>query len=291
MTGPRRRTLLGALACVPAFSSLATAAALDEDGLARACAATEARLGGRLGVAVRDPASGRRVAYRGDERFPLCSTHKVLAVGCVLFRVDRGEESLDRRIAFTKAALVPYSPVTEPAAGTEGLTLDALCDAAITLSDNTAANLLLAAIGGPAALTAWLRTQGDGVTRLDRTEPTLNEARPGDPRDTTTPAAMAGTLGGLVLGDVLTPRARARLAGWMIACRTGGRRLRAGLPADWRAGDKTGSGAFGTANDAAVIWPPGRSPLVAAAYFTQSAAPAGARDAALAGIGRAIAAP
>jgi beta-lactamase class A len=286
-----RRTLLAALASLPAFAARHAGATVpDGDALARGCAAIEASLGGRLGVAVLDPASGRRAAYRGEERFPLCSTHKVLAAGCLLFRADRGQDSLDRRIAFTQAALVPYSPLTAPAAGTDGLTLGALCEAAVTLSDNTAANLLLEAIGGPAALTAWLRAQGDGATRLDRTEPTLNEARPGDPRDTTTPAAMAGTLGRLVLGDALTPASRALLADWMVACRTGGRRLRAGLPAGWRAGDKTGSGDFATANDVAVIWPPERPPLVVAAYLTQSAAPPAARDAALAAVGRSIAA-
>lgn len=254
---------------------------------AEALAALEARIGGRLGVAVLDTGSGARLGHRDGERFPLTSTFKFLAAGCVLARVDRGEESLGRRIAYAKEDLVPYSPVT---GGHDAMTIGALCDAAVTLSDNTAGNLLLDSFGGPAGLTAWLRGLGDGVTRLDRRETALNEARPGDPRDTTTPAAMLGLMQALLLGEALTAPSRAQLVDWLVGCRTGDRRLRAGVPVGWRVGDKTGSGGNGTANDIGILWPPGRKPVLVAAYSTGSAAPEEARSAVLAEVGRIAAA-
>ena len=246
--------------------------------------------GGRLGVAVLDTRDGTLVAHRGDERFPLCSTFKLLAAGAVLARVDAGQEWLARRIRFEKSALVSYSPATERHAGGDGMTLDQLCEAAITLSDNTAGNLLLEAIGGPPELTRFARTLGDVTTRLDRIETALNEAVPGDERDTTTPTAMLRDIHKLVLGDVLTPASRAHLVGWLMANQTGGARLRAGLPPDWRIGDKTGSGDQGTANDVGVIWPPGRAPLIVTAYLTGTDASMDQRNAIHAGIGRAVAA-
>jgi beta-lactamase class A len=169
------------------------------------------------------------------------------------------------------------------------MTLAELCDAAVTLSDNTAGNLLLAAIGGPAGLTAYLRSLGDKVTRLDRIEPFLNDVAPGDRRDTTSPAAVAMTLRQLVLGDALSPDSRARLTGWLVGCKTGDDRLRAGLPAGWRVGDKTGTGPHGDTNDIAVLWPPGRPPLVVTTYLSESSAPPERRNAALATVGRAVA--
>jgi beta-lactamase class A len=256
-------------------------------GAAEALAALEARLGGRLGVAVLDAGSGRRLAHRGGERFPLTSTFKFLAAGHVLARVDRGEERLDRVVAYTKDDLVTYSPVTGQQAA---MSLGALCDAAVTLSDNTAGNLLLDSFGGPAGLTAWLRGLGDDVTRLDRRETALNEARPGDPRDTTTPEAMLGLMQALLLGGALAAASRAQLADWLVGCRTGDRRLRAGVPAGWRVGDKTGSGGNGTANDIGILWPPGRAPILVAAYSTGSTAPEEARSAVLAEVGRIAAA-
>ena len=268
-----RRTLLAtpllALAC-PA-------------GAAEALAALEARHGGRLGVAVLDTGSGRRLVQRGGERFPLTSTFKFLAAGHVLARVDRGEERLDRMVAYGKEDLVTYSPITSQHAS---MTIGALCDAAVTLSDNTAGNLLLDSFGGPAGLTGWLRGLGDAVTRLDRRETALNEARPGDPRDTTTPEAMLGLLQALLLGPALSESSRARLTAWLVGCRTGDRRLRAGVPAGWKVGDKTGSGENGTANDIGILWPPGRPPILVAAYSTGSSAPEEARSAVLAEVGR-----
>jgi beta-lactamase class A len=266
----------------PSAAAAADRAAALRDGIE----ALERRHGGRLGVAILDTARQQPIAHRGDERFALCSTHKFLAVAGVLAGVDRGMLSLDRRIVYGPDQLVPYSPVTEAHAGTDGLTLEALCEAALTLSDNTAANLLLDSIGGPRGLTSWLRRVGDGVSRLDRREPALNEATPGDPRDTTTPLAMLGNLQRLVLGSVLRPASRSRLAAWLVACQTGEKRLRGGVPAGWRAGDKTGSGGHDATNDIAVLWPPDRAPILVAAYYAEADASGEARDAVLAELGR-----
>ena len=254
--------------------------------LAQQLARIEADSGGRLGVAILDTATGRRHGHRADVRFPMCSTFKLLAAACVLRRVDRGQEALERRIRYSKADLVAHSPATAPHADGEGMRLDELCEATITLSDNTAANLILDSFGGPAQLTAFARTLGDEMTRLDRTEPALNEAAPGDPRDTTTPAAMLASVNALVLGDALTAASRARLRDWLLANKTGDTRLRARLPAGWRVGDKTGAGARGTNNDVGILWPPGgRPPLLVAAYLTQTKAGAAVRDEALARVG------
>lgn len=204
--------------------------------------------------------------------------------------MDQGQEDLARRIRFDTSDLVIYSPITKDRAGGEGMTLAELCAAALQYSDNTAGNLLLAALGGPQGVTAYARALGDTVTRLDRTEPTLNEAQPGDPRDTTSPAAMAENMRKLLLGSALSEGARARLAAWLVGNKTGDRRLRAGLPKGWRIGDKTGTGDRGTTNDVAIAWPPDRPALVIAAYLTESSAPAERRDAALAAVGQAVAA-
>lgn len=243
----------------------------------------EADSGGRLGVCILDTATGRRLVHRAGERFPMCSTFKLLAAAMVLQRVDQGQERLDRPIAIERAVILPHSPATEPNVGGT-MTMGALCEATLTQSDNAAANLMLASFGGPAALTAYLHALGDPVTRLDRNEPSLNEAIAGDPRDTTTPAAMLGLVRKLVLGDALKPGSRAQLRDWLIANKTGGQKIRAGLPAGWQVGDKTGGGAFGTNNDVAIVWPPGRRPILVAAYLTQTTAPLAQRDAALAAV-------
>jgi beta-lactamase class A len=248
----------------------------------------EVSVAGRLGVAVLDTATGGLAGHRLDERFPMCSTFKFLAAAMVLARVDAGQERLDRRIVVTRGSLLEWAPVTRKRVGGAGMTVAELCEAAITVSDNTAANLLLASAGGPAALTAFARRAGDGVTRLDRTEPTLNEAIPGDPRDTSTPRAMAQTLRKLVLDDGLSAPGRAQLVKWMTANTTGARRLRAGVPADWRVADKTGTGRLGTTNDIGVLWPPRRAPLVVVAYLTDCKAPEDAREAALASVARGV---
>ena len=248
--------------------------------------AIEAVSGGRLGVAVLQ-ADGRLDGHRLDERFPMCSTFKWLAAACVLHRVDAGLERLERRVRFGRDVLLPHSPVAARHVGA-GMTVGELCHAAITTSDNAAANLILASFGGPAGLTRYARSLGDEVTRFDRTEPSLNEARPGDPRDTTTPRAMARLLHAALLGDALSPRGREQLARWLEATETNGARLRADLPAGWRMGSKTGSGARGTTNDVGIFWPPGRPPVIVAAYLTESEAPEAARNGAVAQVARRV---
>jgi beta-lactamase class A len=165
-----------------------------------------------------------------------------------------------------------------------------LCEAALTMSDNTAANLLIATLGGPGGVTAFARLLGDPVTRLDRVEPALNEAAPGDPRDTTSPAAMLSNLHSLVLGDVVSAASREQLSRWLLDNKTGDARLRAGLPGGWRVGDKTGSGGSGTTNDIGIIWPPKGAAIVVTVYLTETSQPDEQRDATLASVGRAIAA-
>jgi beta-lactamase class A len=250
----------------------------------------EAASGGRLGVAVLDTGSGARSNHRGDERFPLCSTFKLLASAAVLKRVEQGREHLDRRVTFLASDIVVNSPMTKDRVGGAGMTMAELCEAAMTLSDNTAGNLLLASIGGPQALTAYARSIGDATTRLDRIEPDLGEAVPGDPRDTTTPTAMLGNLRTLVFGDALAPGSREQLIRWLRANRTGDTRLRAGLPAGWQCGDKTGSGEHGATNDVGVLWPPQGAPIIVTIYLTETSAEPGRRNAALAEVGRAVAA-
>ena len=254
----------------------------------RRWAAIEASVGGRLGVAVLDTATGQLAGRRLEECFPMCSTFKFLAASLVLQRVDAGQERLDRRIVIRREDLLEWAPVTSKHVGGAGMTVAELCEAAITMSDNTAANLLLASEGGPAGVTAFARRLGDFSTRLDRTEPTLNQAVPGDTRDTSTPRAMAQTLRKVMLGDALSEAGRAQIVRWMSANTTGAHRLRAGVPVDWRVADKTGTGDRGSTNDIGVLWPPRRAPLVVVSYLTECKAPAGAREAALASVARSV---
>ena len=281
----RRRLMTGSLLLAPALLARPAVSQDGDDGVQRRLAALEQKHGGRLGVAILDTAKARPVAYRGDERFPLCSTFKYLAAAFVLARVDRNEESLSRRIRYAKEDLVTHSPVTEKHVG-DGMTVAAICDAAVTLSDNTAGNLMLDSFGGPAGFTAFMRSLGDDVTRLDRRETALNEARPGDPRDTTSPLAMLASINKLSLGDTLSAASREQLNAWIVANKTGDARLRAGVPKDWRVGDKTGTGDNNTANDIGILWPPGRPPIIVTAYYTQSRASCDERNAVIAEIGR-----
>ncbi|PPQ42695.1 class A beta-lactamase [Rhodopseudomonas palustris] len=283
-----RRELMKAATGLAGLGLFGSSAALAADALADMCARLEAGSGGRLGVCVLDTASGRMIGHRLDERFPMCSTFKALAAGLVLARVDRKQENLDRRVSYAKSDLVTYSPATEKHVE-DGMTIAELCEAAITLSDNTAANLLLASFGGPAGLTAFARSLGDETTRLDRIETELNEALPGDPRDTTSPRAMAQDLRALTLGDALSPASRAQLITWLKANTTGGTRLRAGVPPGWTVGDKTGTGGRGTANDIAVLWPPQRAPLIVTVYLTGATVSRDQQNKIIADVGAAVA--
>ena len=260
----RRKLLWPTLPIVLAAASTHRIAAADS--ASSQLDAIEQHSGGRLGVAALDTATGRRISHRAGERFPMCSTFKILAIGKLLTRVDRGQEHLDRIVPYSKADLVTYSPVTEKHVGA-GLSLAELCDAALRYSDNTAANLLLKSIGGPPAVTAFARSVGDRTTRLDRWETALNESRPGDPRDTTTPAKMLADLHKLALGNVFSQKSRDLLIGWMLRNTTGDQRIRAGVPRDWKIADKTGSGERGTAGDVAIAWPPHRAPILIVIYL------------------------
>jgi beta-lactamase class A len=264
----KRRTLLLALAAAPltrAAELLDSPPAATPLTPAVLLAKLETESGGRLGVAALNTADGRQLLHRADERFPFCSTFKTMLSAAVLAKEP---SLLKKRVAYSKSDLVAYSPVAGKHVG-KGMTVAALCEATIQYSDNAAANLLMKQIGGPAAVTAFARSIGDNEFRLDRMETELNTAVPGDPRDTTTPAAMAASLHKLVLGDGLPPAQRKQLKDWMLGNTTGDTRIRAGVPSNWQVADKTGTGEHGTTNDIAVLWPPGRAPIVLVTYLTQ----------------------
>jgi beta-lactamase class A len=252
-------------------------------------ATIEARTGGRIGVAALDTGSGKHLDYRSEERFPMCSTFKFLAAEAVLKRVDEKQEKLDRFVSYDAKDILEYAPVTKAHLKEGGMTLSALCAAAIEQSDNTAGNLLLEAIGGPIGLTNFTRAIGDKVTRLDRKEPELNTSGPSDERDTTTPAAMLADMFQLVLGNTLSPSSRHQLEQWLQANQTGASMIRAGIPTSWIIGDKTGRGANGATNDIAIMRPPGRAPILLAIYSVGSAAPADERAAAIVEAARVVA--
>ncbi|MEU5698318.1 class A beta-lactamase [Streptomyces aurantiacus] len=227
----------------------------------------------RLGVFARNTVTGKAVRYRADETFPMCSVFKTLAAAAVLRDLDRRGEFLDLRIRYTDQDLTDAggSPVTGlPENLANGMTVAALCHAAVTRSDNAAANLLLRELGGPTAITRFCRSIGDTTTRLDRWEPALNSAEPWRTTDLTSPAAIGRTYAKLVLGDALVPRDRRQLTEWLLANTTSTDRFRAGLPADWALGDKTGTGEYGTTNDVGIAWTPERSPVVLAVLSTTS---------------------
>lgn len=277
----RREWAAGAVAAL----AVSRAASADE---ATDIAAIEHRLGGRLGVAALDTGSVRLIEHRANERFAMCSTFKFLAAVAVLARIDRKEERLDRLVRYTKKDLLEYAPIAKDHVA-DGMTVEALMAAAVSYSDNTAANLLLAALGGPKAVTGFARGIGDTVTRLDRNEPALNEVPDGDVRDTTSPASMARDLRTLLVErTALSEPSRALLTKWMVGSTTGNERLRAGLPKDWRVGDKTGTGPHNATNDVAIAWPPGGAPVVIAAYFWGSSAPQDDRNRALADVARVV---
>ncbi|WP_282206621.1 class A beta-lactamase [Kitasatospora fiedleri] len=259
----------------PATTATGTTATATTTGpdLGDALAALEREHGARLGVFAHDTGSGATVRHRADELFPLCSTFKTLAVAALMHAGD----DLAARVHYTDQDVADsgYAPVT---GRTRVLTVAELCAAAIEFSDNTAANLLLRRLGGPSAVTRFCRSIGDRVTRLDRWEPALNSAEPGRVTDTTSPRALARSYARLTLGDTLAPAHRARLTAWLRANTTGANRLRAGLPAAWALADKTGTGSYGTANDAGLARPPHRAPIVLTVLTTKPSSPDAAPD-------------
>ncbi len=242
----------------------------NQKSLSSQLAEIEHEFGGRLGVAALDTGSGRRIAYRADERFPMCSTFKFLLGAGIL--QQGGLQALDQWLAYSQTDLLEWAPVTAKHLSDGGMSVGDLCAAAIQYSDNTAANLLLRRMGDPAKLTEYIRSLGDPVTRLDRTEPSLNTAIPGDERDTTSPASMVADLQRLLLGDQLSVAARGELDAWLAGNTTGKNRIRAGLPPDWKVGDKTGTGENGAVGDIAIVRPPGRPPILIAIYLVGSGA-------------------
>jgi beta-lactamase class A len=256
------------------FGLLAASAPSGENDATKRIAAIEAQIGGRIGVSAFDTSNSKRLDYRAGERFPMCSTFKFLATAAVLKRVDEKREKLDRFVSYDAKDILEYAPVTKAHLEDGGMLLGALCAATIEQSDNTAGNLLLDAIGGPSGLTNFVRTLGDNVTRLDRKEPELNSAIPGDERDTTTPAAICLDMHRLLLANALSESSRRQLEEWLQHNETGGLMIRAGVPRTWRVGDKTGRGANGATNDIAIMRPPGREPILLAIYFVGSSASA-----------------
>jgi beta-lactamase class A len=275
---PRRRSLLTAAAAIPFVSACTswratTGSSSAEDQLKQ----LESSAGGRLGVSALNTADGKRVNYRSDERFPLCSTFKLILVSAVLEQSALQKGLLERRIRYTQSELLSWAPITKKQIAT-GMTVPELCAAALQYSDNTAANLLMKLVGGPETVTAFARSIGDSQFHLDRWEPELNTAIPGDPRDTSTPAAMAQSLQRVTLGDALGASQRSQLQTWLLGNTTGADKIAAALPAHWMIGDKTGSGDYGTTNDIGVLWPPGKPPVILTIYLTQREQDAKARN-------------
>ena len=278
----RRQIITGAAVMAGTMGIAPRALALAADPLGAILAET----GGRLGLAAIDTGTGQRLMLDAGARYPMCSTFKWILAAAVLQRVDRGELDLAKMVRFSEADLLDYAPVVKANLAAGALSVEQLCTAAVELSDNSAANLLLPQVGGPQGVTRFIRAGGDQVTRLDRYEPELNIFKPDDPRDTTLPYAMALLMQRVLTDDVLTEESRDKLIAWMVASTTGTKRLRAGLPGDWRVGDKTGTSGAGQFNDVAIAFPPGRKPILIAAYLDAPATLDAAKgDAALAKVG------
>jgi len=277
-----RRALFSAMPALIAWPAFARAA---PDALL----AYERATGGRIGLYAENPATGLRISWRANERFVMCSTFKVSLAAMILARVDHGQEQLRQMISYGPEDVPDwYAPVAKKNLPKGGMSVADMCKAAVEYSDNTCANLLLTRVGGPSALTAFWRSIGDAVTRLDHNEPMLNRSPPGDPHDTTTPAAMAADLRRLLVGKVLSASSRERLTGWMVDCKTGDERLRGGIPKTWRIADKTGNNGKDAAGDIAVAWPKPDVPILICAY-TQGGSPTAARVASVfADIGRLV---
>lgn len=266
--------LLAAALLTGCATSSAPAPAPQSD---HAFAQLEQQFGAKLGVYILDTRTGRTVTYQADDRFAYASTYKVLMAGVLL----RDNADLAHVVTYTTADLQSYSPITAGHVKT-GMTVGDLIAAALQYSDNTAANLLLNQLGGPSALQSALRALGDTTTDVDRNEPTVNSAIPGDIRDTSTPRALATDLREFVLGNLLSAQQRQQFTTWLLGNTTGGPYIRAGVPTGWKVGDKTGNGDYGTRNDIAIAWPPTGGPYVIAIDSNRSTQNANSADALLA---------
>jgi beta-lactamase class A len=289
-----RRTFLAAAAALPVACSGTVAEPQTngaDSGATDRFEAIRATLGpgGRIGVAAIDTGSGRRLLQDSASRYATASTFKLPLAAMVLAEAERGRLSLGEELQFGPDDPLDNSPVVEANLARGRLAVERLAASIVVRSDNSAANLLLRRVGGPEALTRFIRAAGDPVTRLDRYEMELGTNLPGDPRDTTTPEAMAGLVRTLVLGNRLTAASRARLVEWLTNSVPGPDRLRAGLPADWRFGHKTGTASNGGVNDVGITWPPRRAPIVIASYQSGGDAAMPIRAAAHAAVGRLVA--
>ncbi|NHO31476.1 class A beta-lactamase [Acetobacter fallax] len=279
----RRTLILG----IPAF--LASPAVAGDAALVP-LREYERASGGHIGIYAKNISSGATFAWRAHDRFVMCSTVKASLVAFVLSEIDRGHGDLDEMIHYSAADTGDlYAPVARANLSKGVLSVRDMCRAAVEVSDNVCCNLLLKRVGGPPVMTAFWRTIGDHVTRLDHPEPFLNRTRRGESYDTTTPAAMAENLRKFVVGDVLSAKSRAWFTELLIGCQTGGNRLRSGLPGNWVTGNKTGHNGRDAAGDIAVSWPDPRTPVVICVY-TRGGAPTNAQfDAVFAGAGRLVA--
>lgn len=252
-------------------TSFASTQQINLTAIQKKLANIEVASGARIGLFAINTADNSIYQYRGNERFPMCSTSKVMCVSAILKKSMKDSDLLQQKIRYTKKEVDSsgYAPITKDHIA-DGMTIAELCNASITQSDNLAMNLLLKNVGGPQAVTRFARSIGDKKYRLDRFEPDLNSAIPGDLRDTTTPEAMANALYKLVLGEVLASSQREQLQLWLKNNATGKDRIRAGVPKDWVVGDKTGTGDYGTTNDIGILWPPPKSPIIVVIYVTQS---------------------
>jgi beta-lactamase class A len=274
VSGLRRRLVMGAGALVVSPFCAPLLAAQDANAQANEqLAELERSSGGRLGVAAA-AAGGFALSYRSQEPFPMCSTFKFLLAAAFLKQSETQPALLAQALRYSKKDLIANSPVSQArlAAGqaAASLTVAELCAATIQVSDNTAANLLLNRLGGPQKFNAYLRSLGDQVSRLDRIEPQMSTAIPGDSRDTSSPLAMANNLQTLLLGSALAEPGRTQLRQWMLGTTTGDTRIRAGVPQGWAVANKTGTGSYGTINDVGMLYPPSGPPIALAIYLTQT---------------------
>jgi beta-lactamase class A len=277
--------ILAQAAAGPAADAASSAPA---DALHSRLAGIEQRCGGQLGLRIVQLRSGRSWGWRQDERFAMCSSFKLLLAAQALHRAADGQLRLDEFIRYGRNDLMAWSPITEKNVRHGGMRIGALCAATLATSDNTAANLLIARLGGTASFTAYMRSLGDEVTRLDRTEPAMNAPDPLGVLDTSSPRAMAYSLQRLLLGDGLPPAQQDQLKTWLKASITGERRLKAGLPAGWSIAAKTGTSDLGSSNDVGVVWSPAGEAWVVAAFIRNSPADYSVREACLADLGRLV---